>query len=93
MAVIVTIYGYMKYKGVKLLPKAIEGELEVLSKTNSGLIMDYGELEQKVKIALGNVSFSEIQKIVSRARVLGIDGYTDEELIELGRMAVEATRN
>jgi hypothetical protein len=93
VAVLVTVYGYMKYKGVKMLPKEIEDELEELAKTNAGLVSDFGELEKQVKTAVGNISLGDIQKIVTRAQELGKDGYTPEELQELGRLAVEATKN
>jgi hypothetical protein len=92
VAVIVTIYGYTKYKGLKFLPADVEKKLDKLSAENAGLVSDYGALEDQIKDIVGSASIEKVRPILDKARVLGKDGYTPAELMELGRFAVETMK-
>lgn len=93
LAFIVTIYSYMKYKGLKILPKEVEGALDELTKTNAGLTQDFRTLENQVYQAVGNISLSEIQAIIKKAQELNQNGATPEGVQELGQMVLDAAKS
>lgn len=93
VAVLVTIYGYMKYKGLKILPKSIEIVIDELTKTNAGLTQDFNTLESQVYQAVGNISLNEIRIIIQKAQEINKAGATPEGLQELGQMVLDAAKS
>lgn len=87
---VLALYGYMKYKGLKIFPKEIEDQVKKLEGENANLEIDYKSLETEVYKVLGNVSLAEVGAILKRAGELKAGGYTAEEAQELGQMVLNA---
>lgn len=90
LTLVLALYGFLKYKGLKLLPREIEEQIKKLESENANLVIDYKSLENEIYKVLGNVSLAEIGAFIKRANELKAGGYTPQELQELGQMVLNA---
>lgn len=91
--VILALYGFLKTKGFKVLPADLEDKLKKLECENAKLVSDYKSLEAEVYKSLGNISIYEAGKILKRGAELKAGGYTEAELMELGKMVLDAVKD